>query len=330
MLCFTCSYVQAYDIIRSITGTGEGKGPFISIHDGFDSLDSWADFLPGADRIALDTHPYFAFNGQPNTDPIGVWPARACDGWAAGVNASQTAFGVTLAGEFSNGINDCGLFVNGVGGGHSYGGDCNFWMDSTQWNETIVDGLHEFMLASMDALQNWFFWTWKVRLFSLSQPNVSFLLSTHSKSPIFSTQIGNSSDTNTVQAPLWSYQLGLQGGWMPTDPRSAIGACASLDVSPVSTFSGTYSAWQTGGAGAGTIRPDVLASFTAWPPATISGVDGDVGLVYTYTATASVETLPPDVFTVTEGKATTTSSGGDGWADSADTGLGVTEVAGCS
>lgn len=155
-------YVQAYDIVRSITGTGEGKGPFISIHDGFASVPSWAGFLPGSDRINLDTHPYFAFDGQPNTDPIGVWPARACTSWASNINTSQTEFGVTVAGEFSNAINDCGLYVNGVGGGHSYGGDCGFWMDSSQWNETIVDGLHEFMLASMDSLQNWFFWTWKV------------------------------------------------------------------------------------------------------------------------------------------------------------------------
>ena len=67
--------------------------------------------------------------------------------------SSQTAFGVTIAGEFSNAINDCGLFVNGVGGGHSYGGDCTLWTDSSLWNQTIVDGLHDFMLASMDALQ---------------------------------------------------------------------------------------------------------------------------------------------------------------------------------
>jgi hypothetical protein len=26
-------------------------------------------------------------------------------------------------------------------------------------------GLYEFTLASMDALQNWFFWTWKVGFF---------------------------------------------------------------------------------------------------------------------------------------------------------------------
>ena len=114
---------------------------------------------------------------------------------------------------------------------------------------------------------------------------------------------------------------------MPTDPRSAVGACASLGVSGP-TFDGTYSAWQTGGSGAGTISPDVLESFTAWPPTTISGVEGDMSLIYTYTSTAAVETLPVDTFT--SAPASATSNEGDGWADAADTGLGVTEVAGCT
>lgn len=114
---------------------------------------------------------------------------------------------------------------------------------------------------------------------------------------------------------------------MPTDPRSAIGACASLDIT-APPFDGTYSAWQTGGAGAGTISPDVLASFTAWPPTTMSGVDGEMELVYTYTSTAGVSTLPVDSFSGAPTSAT--KSEGDGWADAQDTGLGVTEVAGCT
>jgi len=49
--------------------------------------------MTGADRIAIDTHPYFAFGAQ--ADPIdtgtgagagGVWPATACSNWAAGFN----------------------------------------------------------------------------------------------------------------------------------------------------------------------------------------------------------------------------------------------------
>lgn len=82
-------------MIRDITGIGEGHGPYIGIHDGFLGLQEWAGFLQGSDRIILDTHPYFAFDGSANTDPIatgtgleagGVWPKDAC-GWGAGMNA---------------------------------------------------------------------------------------------------------------------------------------------------------------------------------------------------------------------------------------------------
>lgn len=47
------SYLQAYNMIRGITGVGEGKGPIMTIHDGFQGLSQWAGFLNGADRLAL-------------------------------------------------------------------------------------------------------------------------------------------------------------------------------------------------------------------------------------------------------------------------------------
>ena len=89
------SYVEVYEMLRGITGTGAGKGPYISIHDGFLGLEEWAGFLTGADRLTLDIHPYFAFDGQPNTAPIdtgtgpgagGTWPQLACQAWAPGMN----------------------------------------------------------------------------------------------------------------------------------------------------------------------------------------------------------------------------------------------------
>ena len=75
---------------------------------------------------------------------------------------SRSAFGVTIAGEWSNGFNDCGLFLNGVGGSHSYGGNCADWQDSSNWSAGTKAGLMAFASASMDALRDWFFWTWKV------------------------------------------------------------------------------------------------------------------------------------------------------------------------
>lgn len=61
------SYLAAYQMIRGVTGVG--RGPMLAIHDGFADTTLWAGFIPGADRLALDTHPYMAFGGV-NNDPI--------------------------------------------------------------------------------------------------------------------------------------------------------------------------------------------------------------------------------------------------------------------
>ncbi|KAH9175029.1 glycoside hydrolase family 5 protein [Lactarius sanguifluus] len=301
----TAFYLQAHDMMRNITGYGEGNGPYIAIHDGFEGVAQWADFLPGSDRIILDTHPYFAFNGQSNTSPIdvddglgepgGIWPKQACNSWGPSINRSQSAFGVTVAGEFSNGFNDCGLFLLGVANSATDVGDCTPFIDWQNWSQTFKAGLRDFSLASMDATQNWWFWTWK---------------------------IGNSSTSGTVEAPLWSYQLGLQNGWMPTDPRASIGKCQALGGSQA-PFPGTYSAWQTGGPGAGTIAPSVSSSFQ-WPPSTISNVEGVIyAALPTYTPTGTISTLPPPELTPKV-------SQDDGWYDSKDTAGAMVTVSGCS
>ena len=88
------SYLHAHDMIRGITGYGAGHGPFIVIHDGFAGLANWAGFLQNSDRIALDVHPYLAFNGASHSAPIiavagsqpgGTWATQAC-GWGSDVN----------------------------------------------------------------------------------------------------------------------------------------------------------------------------------------------------------------------------------------------------
>jgi hypothetical protein len=41
-------------MIRRITGIGETKGPIVAIHEGFEGIAPFNDFMPGADRLALD------------------------------------------------------------------------------------------------------------------------------------------------------------------------------------------------------------------------------------------------------------------------------------
>lgn len=116
---------------------------------------------------------------------------------------------------------------------------------------------------------------------------------------------------------------------MPTDPRSAVGTCASLGVVG-DQFDETYAASQTGGVASPTIDPAFIQSFSAWPPASMSGLPdgGNIEFQPTYTATGAVSTLPIDSTAVSD--APKTLSVGDGWADAADTTPGVTEVAGCT
>jgi len=79
---------------------------------------------------------------------------------------SRITYGVTIAGEWSNAINDCGLFMRGVGGrggAITYGGNCSAdWQDASKWSDGTKAGILAFASASMDALRDWFFWTWKV------------------------------------------------------------------------------------------------------------------------------------------------------------------------
>ncbi|KAI8978178.1 glycoside hydrolase [Trametes punicea] len=309
-------YYRAYQTARGITGTGAGNGPMIAFHDGFSGPGDWAGFLSGSDRIALDTHPYFAFNGQANREPVnttadggdgqelgGQWPLLACTNWGKMMNTSRQNFGVTFAGEFSNAINDCGLYVNGVNddtaADTAYGPGCDYWENWAQWSDETKQGLLNFALASMDALGDWFFWTWK---------------------------IGPDGTTNTVRAPLWSYQLGLQNGWMPPDPRVASGKCQHLGAA-MDPFDGTFQSWQTGGAGAGVIAPSATQAL-AWPPALSNVPAADQAQLPQYTPTGTISTLPPPTFTASG--VTVTATVGNGWFNAQDTAPAVTPIAGCA
>ena len=144
------------------SGIGEGNGAYISFHDGFFTLPDWAGFMPNADRIALDEHPYICFNAQSDA-PMSSYAQTPCNTWASLFNTSMAAFGLTAAGEWSNAVTDCGLWVNGVGLGTRYEGtytgtwpvvgSCTPWTDWQSWNTAMKTGTMNFAMASMDALQ---------------------------------------------------------------------------------------------------------------------------------------------------------------------------------
>jgi hypothetical protein len=155
--------MEAYTYVRGASGVGQGKGPFISLHEGFLGLPKWAGFLPNGDRLALDLHPYLCFGGQ-SAATMDTYANTPCTTWGAEMNTSMGAFGLTAAGEFSNAVTDCGLWVNGVGLGTRYEGNytaspspkqgsCQTWTDWQAYSATTKGDIKVFAEASMDALQ---------------------------------------------------------------------------------------------------------------------------------------------------------------------------------
>lgn len=135
----------------------------ISYHDGFAGLPKWSGWLEGSDRTSLDYHPYLCFQDQ-ITAPLSAETTAPCSAWGSTMNTSMDAFGMTVAGEWSNAINDCGLFVNGVNLGTRYEGtytpgswpvigSCDPWLDYENYNQTTKDNIKALAMSSMDALQ---------------------------------------------------------------------------------------------------------------------------------------------------------------------------------
>ncbi|KAH6901687.1 exo-beta-1,3-glucanase [Coprinopsis sp. MPI-PUGE-AT-0042] len=290
MDALTSWYVEAYRVIRGVTGYGEGNGPYIAIGDGFRQPQEWEGLLPNADRVIMDVHPYVAFDEGINAAPVavpaadgqmgGTWPSLACRRWGSMVNRTKSTIGLTIAGEFSSALNDCGLFIREVGI-ESEHPQCALYNAWEEWNDDMKSGLKSFVQASMDALGDWFFWTWK---------------------------IGPASD-GRITAPFWSYQLGLEQGWVPKDPRTGQGKCSSLGVESVA-FDGKYRPWQTGGIVAptatspdatidGVASPTLPSSYLAahpWPPAHIEHADVSMDLLPTYTNTRELVRLPAPTY----------------------------------
>ena len=158
-------YYEVYRMIRGITGVGEGNGPMLSMHDGFVGIARWYDFMPGADRMALDQHPYMCFGDQ-NLAPIAEVARTPCTAWAATTNETSRRFGANTAGEWSAAINDCGQWLNRVGAGARYEGafpgyngptagpgGCDYWNDHRLWDDNTKAELLNVVTRSMDALQ---------------------------------------------------------------------------------------------------------------------------------------------------------------------------------
>jgi glucan 1,3-beta-glucosidase len=146
------------------------------------------------------------------------------------------------------------------------------------------------------------------------------------RSHVRRVQIGNS-NASKVEAPLWSYKLGLDNGWVPLDPRASIGKCAALVSGVASAPAKTYqfAASQTGSP-MPSPAPAGLAQQHPWPPTTLMNLpDGFQYPAFApmYTPTGTVPVLPMSAVA-------TGVSEGDGWTNDADKEGAYVPIQGCS
>ncbi|KAH9810466.1 family 5 glycoside hydrolase [Melampsora americana] len=308
-------YYQVYQLLRMIGGVGEGNGPFMVIHDGFGGSGGgqrgWDKYLPGADRLGLDTHSYLCFGPQ-NTDSMGFNSMKPCLQWAPLFNETMAGFGLNVGGEFSLAVNDCGLFVNNVGFGTRFEGTfptpatadgqfkkmgtCDQWVDHRQWSAATKEAFADLAQTTQDSMRNSFFWTWK---------------------------IGKSLNQDSPPNPMWNYLNGLQNGYIRPDARMSNGRC--VDV--VAAQGGTY--WQTGGAGAGVIDASVTSSYAAFPPAQILGAP-NAGSYQTASLPKYVQTGSPITLKPLPIPGVSSSDLGTGWTQPDDNAKTYAPQAGCN
>ncbi|KDQ12592.1 glycoside hydrolase family 5 protein [Botryobasidium botryosum FD-172 SS1] len=191
-------WYDSYGNTRYPFGNSTQGDLLLVIHDAFQPLTHWNGFMPvskGFQGVALDTHYYQVFdNGELQwTYDQHIQNACARGKEIAAYSASNLW---TIAGEWTTAPTDCAKYLNGRGVGARYDGtypgstpigSCsNVTGSKDGFSDAYKAFLRKFWEAQTTAFegsQGWIMWTWKAE---------------------------NADD--------WSYQTGLAGGWIPSDP----------------------------------------------------------------------------------------------------------------
>ncbi|CAK7232410.1 hypothetical protein SCUCBS95973_008251 [Sporothrix curviconia] len=185
--------------------SGNGVAGTIIFSEALRGLPAWQGELQGyGNSLVIDVHEYVIFDPNMIVFDHTKKVSFVCSTFEGQVSASMntaTGFGPTMVGEWSQADTDCAQWVNGVGSGARWTG--NFSGETTPYcptgnsqcscnmadqpvssyssdYKTFLLTFAEAQMSAYEAGWGWFYWTWK-----------------------------------TESAPLWSYQAGLYGGFMP-------------------------------------------------------------------------------------------------------------------
>jgi len=192
-------WYDSYGNIRYPYGTSQQSNTVLMIHDAFQPVSYWKNFMPPPQyqRVILDTHIYQMFSDALNALSYDQHIQTAC-----GMKSDLTSSTLWLVvGEWVPVATDCAKYLNGRGRGSRYDG--TFADDSNRVGscegltgkastfsssyKTFLRQYWEAQVITYEKAQGWLQWTW-----------------------------------NTEAADEWSYQAGLANGWIPQNPTDYI------------------------------------------------------------------------------------------------------------
>ncbi|VDC03463.1 unnamed protein product [Peniophora sp. CBMAI 1063] len=188
---------DSYGNIRYPYGTSQQSNTVELIHDAFQGLPYWTNFMPAPayQGVAIDTHIYQVFSDAENARSQQQHIDSACANGAelASFNKNQLW---SIVGEWTTAMTDCAKYLNGRGVGSRYDGSydgesavgsCSGKTGSisqlSSSYKTFLRKMYEAQTSTFEQGSGWIMWTWKAE---------------------------NAAD--------WTYQDGLNGGWIPHSP----------------------------------------------------------------------------------------------------------------
>ncbi|KAI0264501.1 glycoside hydrolase [Gloeopeniophorella convolvens] len=190
---------NGYGVVRQAAGSN----PVVVIGDAFEGVDNWEGFLPFPQntRVMMDYHEYQIFSDPELARTEDEHIQFACQNLLPTLAGFAPGNMWTITGEWSTATTDCAQWLNGrgvgarwdgsIGGGGQVFGSCEGLTGNwSTFSDDYIATLRKYWEVQVDvgeAADGWIYWTWK-----------------------------------TESADEWSYQKGLEGGWIPQDPTQRL------------------------------------------------------------------------------------------------------------
>jgi aryl-phospho-beta-D-glucosidase BglC (GH1 family) len=192
-------------------------GPWLTYSDGFQEIDRWGLTLNKTSfpKSALDIHDYVAFSSDVYKLDQSKIANIPCEGWKTKYQRSKDHFAMTVTGEFSAAVNDCGVYLNGMKLGSRLNGDfdhpslngdnnakpctncaCYKYTNYGNYTTEFKGFLKKFVERQMETFEagggGWFFWNFR---------------------------------TQDHLSPAWDFLLGVEQGWIPNNVNKRENSC---------------------------------------------------------------------------------------------------------